>query len=180
MEEGYLYPLLEDLANSESWLNVDQSSTPFAEVFNHAGLLTDQLKLLADNEVVVQCVSQKFNDDNTAQRRDVALLVDGTARVLASTIIPDKILQHYPSLLTLGNQPIGEHLEDNYGAKRAAPKFRTVLANDRLNLNFDEKGTCYLRKYSYVLDQGKINIVELFSPKILNELAALINSENRE
>jgi len=172
MNSTYYHPPFSLLLDSEQWLEINDDC-PFAAVFNHQGLLTDQLKITAKKSLKVECVLQAFDEQNTAQRRDVALLVDETATVLASTIIPEPVLRDCPTLLTLGNNPIGEHLEQNYAAKRGKSKFQVVPAEDQLNQNFPEDGTCFLRRYDYLLDSGKVTIVELFSPDILRQLDAL-------
>ena len=172
MSTQYHHPELHVIRDTEGWRSAEQVSEMYADVFNHQSLLTDKLKLLATDGVRVECVSQEYNQEKTAQRRDVVIFVDDHPQVLASTIIPEQMLTHYPALATLGNQPIGEFLESNYGATRSETTVRLVDSANELNKNFPHSGDCFLRRYDYLLEHGKITIVELFSPPIVVLLRA--------
>jgi len=164
---NYVYPSLSTLNDSSEWLAISKETTPYADVLNHEGLLTDQLKLITANKFEVECISQKYDGDDSFQRRDVALLVDEIPRVLASTIIPSEVLKKCPTLLTLGDNPIGEHLETTYAAIRSKPTIKNLAESNTFNVNFNDADACCMRKYHYNIGNDAITIVELFSSKVL-------------
>ncbi len=168
---NHVYPTLTELQSVDGWLEITEQSTPFAKALGHKGLLTEELKRIAKIGVKVECISQEYDESKKYQRRDVVILVDDVARVIASTIIPSKILECYPALLNLGDNPIGEHLENNYDAIRSEPVVKMLAKENRFNSNFEEDTACCLRKYNYLLEHGDIIIVELFSTEILMMLS---------
>ncbi len=170
LSSKYIYPSLSALKDCAGWLEITRETTPHANVLNHEGLLTDQLKLIAVNKIEVECISQQYDDHDTFQRRDVAILVDDMPRVLASTIIPADVLMQCPTLLTLGDNPIGEHLECTYAAIRSKPTIKTLAESNQYNKNFKDDDACCMRKYHYRINNDAITIVELFSSKILELL----------
>jgi len=131
----YYHPDLSLILAAEDWQPADKVSALYADVFNHQGLLTDQLKSLSIRGIHVECVSQLYNQAKTSQRRDVVIFVDDEPQVLASTIIPADVLKQYPKLASLGNKPIGEHLESNYGATRSESQVQRIDRSDYLNKN---------------------------------------------
>jgi len=170
LTSNYVYPSLSTLNDSRDWLEISNKTTPYADVLSHKGLLTDQLKLIAVNKLEVECISQKYDDDDTFQRRDVAIMVDEIPRVLASTIIPADVLKKCPTLLTLGDNPIGEHMENTYAATRSKPTIKTLGEPNKFNVNFTGTDACCMRKYHYMIENDAITIVELFSSQTLTDL----------
>ena len=170
LSSEFVYPSLSTLNDSAEWLEITEETTPYADVLNHKGLLTDQLKLIAVNNLEVECISQKYDGEGSFQRRDVAILVDQIPRVLASTIIPADVLNNCPTLLTLGDNPIGEHLENTYAAIRSKPTIKTLAESNKFNVNFNDADACCMRKYHYNIENDAITIVELFSSKVLSVL----------
>lgn len=166
----HVYPTLAELESADDWLEITEDSTPFAKALGHKGLLTDELQRLATTGIGVECISQEYDENKQYQRRDVVIFMDDVARVIASTIIPSIILECYPSLLNLGDNPIGEHLENNYDAIRSEPVVKILPAENNFDGNFGLDTACCMRKYHYLLEHGDIIIVELFSTEILTLL----------
>ena len=133
----------------------------------HAAFGECQLKVLGNGLVANGALG-------VIHRRDVEIRAGERICLRASALMPPAVIEAYPWMARLGEDPLGEALRDRASASRSVFEFLQV--NTDHSVHFDETGATWARRYQFVLPEGAVMVMEVFSPSFLEDLGAAVGS----
>lgn len=168
-------------ASGANWFDADQLDSyvapdPVGGWLRERGLLTQRLRASCKEhfrlEVLADTGLQAPADD--VHLREVLMCCGDRPCIYARTLIPAATAKAHPWLRSLGNEPLGERLQDRDGVKRSdfrfaalgagTPEARQLLPEDLANSTTD---ILWARSSTFSIGAHEISVTEIFLPGIL-------------
>ena len=172
------------ISSSNHWLSQSElnrlpvnASTKRALQFR--GLLTAAIAEISGNKCrldALDCSPTADDDGSGLLRRDVVIRADQDVCVVASTLMPDNVVCANPWLGSLGTRPLGETLQQRTNAYRGPFEFLFIDSECSLGGNFPSNQPTWARRYPFLLGEGALTVMEIFSPEFLDKLGAVVDS----
>ncbi len=102
-------------------------------------------------------------------RRNVALRAGERLCVVASTLMPESLVEHYPWLGSLGNRPLGQTLERFMETPKGPFEYRVMDPAEGLELGFRSRQPTWGRRFTFTLPEGGLTVMEIFSHGTLEQ-----------
>ena len=173
------------LINSDKhWLSLSELNrrpiaAPIKRALQFRGLLTAAITEISGNKCQIETLDYSLAVDDAVDdvfRRDVVIHADQGVCVVASTLMPATLVRANPWLGSLGNRPLGETLKQRTCASRGEFEFLFIDLNCSLCRNFSSDQSTWARRYPFVLREGALTVMEIFSPEFLDKLGAAVDS----
>lgn len=158
---------------SQSELNCLPIAVPLKRALQYRGLLTAAIAEISGSKCRIDTLDYTPIAGDIL-RRDVVLRTDQGICVVASTLMPIVVVRAYPWLSCLGNRPLGETLQQRTSARRGPFEFLFIDAECSLCGNFSPGQATWARRYPFLLHEGALTVMEIFSPAFLNTLGAAV------
>ena len=163
--------------SSDHWLSQgDLNRLPIAAPIKRAlqfrGLLTAAITEISGHQCRIDTLDYTAAGD--ILRRDVVIHAGQGVCVVASTLMPIIVVRAHPWLSSLGNRPLGETLQQRTSARRGPFEFLFIDSECSLFGNFSSGQATWARRYPFLLHEGALTVMEIFSPDFLNTLGAVV------
>lgn len=171
------------LTAKHGWLKIEDLTEQIIfpshkEVLLYQGVLTMALKNAYGQAVRVERLRQREWTDAeglTGLRRDIFLKIGETPYVAASTFMPAKVIEAFPWLVTLGNTPLGEALEERTRYQRSPFEFLQVQVNLVFPTAPLNKELIWARRSRFLFASGGLLVMEAFFSGVLDRLQSVVS-----
>lgn len=168
----------EFLLSTNGWFSAEAFAEQQVSPIIAAALQYDGLLTLALQEAygLPSSVELRGNTDwadeqgNTGLRRDVLIKAGDIVRLVAATLIPHSVLARHPWLATMGNNPLGEMLEQHAEHRRGAFEYRQLDSDLIFPSSAETAPLLWARRYRFFLAESHLLVTEIFFPGTLERL----------
>ncbi len=172
MMTNLVLPPSELILDPQSWIKAADLSghepdRRIRQALLYPNLLTRLLASTFQDPVTVELLALSPVDGGF--RRDVALRAGERLCVVASTLMPESLVDHYPWLGSLGNRPLGQTLERFMETPKGPFEYRIMDPAEGLELGFRSRQPTWGRRFTFTLPEGGLTVMEIFSHGTLEQ-----------
>ncbi len=157
-----------------------------AEALSAAGASDAEVRALCSRGLLTDALAQRYGVPTRvrrlahaetpvpgfgiALRRDVRISAGRRVCALASTLMPEAVLDACPWLRDLGDRALGESLAQRLPVSRGEYRFRALRGDEAGFPAPAGGGHLWARRYPFQLEAGALLVVEWFAPGVLDDL----------
>ena len=168
------FPTLSLITAKTGWISgtsmeKQASSRQVARIIQSPGLLTPLIRATFGICIFEVQTNGLVVDEglDAIHRRDTWIHTGNQTCIYASTLMPTFVIQAHPWLTTLGGRSLGEALYDRTTVSRSTFEFLNIDTGE----DFGFKQPTWARRYAFVVPEGPLTVMEIFSPSFLLALA---------